>query len=614
MLPLVSLQSISLSIGPTPLFTDLEVHIGERDRLCLLGRNGTGKSTLMKVISGHVEADKGTRFIKPRVAIARVDQEPDMSGFTTLEDFAASGLPADQSDYLYLLDPLFDDLQLDKTIAVEKASGGEARRAALIKALVSEPDLLLLDEPTNHLDITAITWLEKRLKSFRGAMVLISHDRAFLQALSTASLWLDRGQINRYEGPFSGFEEWQEILLEQEQERLKKLDKKIKEETRWSVEGISARRTRNQGRLRALFKMRDDRRAVIQRSGSVSMDLRSGETSGKRVIEAKNIAKSFGDRVILRDLSLRVLRGDRLGIIGPNGAGKSTLIRLLTGAIEPDSGSIKLGTNLNPLIIDQKRSKLEDTDTVQEVLTGGGGEWIVSGDDKRTHVRSYMKDFLFAPNMARAPVGSLSGGERGRLLIARGFANPTNFMVLDEPTNDLDMDTLDLLVDVLADYNGTLLLVSHDRDFLDRIVTSSLVLEGDGEAAEYPGGYADYKRQLKASQKHTESKAAPHSPEKKSGKTSTQVMGQTLKTLPSSPKLSYKDQRALDMLPVEIETLNDEIKTMETQLADPVFYTKNPSDFSKMTKNLDYKKELLEKKERLWLELEEKRESLAVNG
>ena len=598
--PLLSLQDVGLSIGPKTLFAGLELHIGERDRLCLLGRNGTGKSTLLKVIAGTLEPDQGSRFVRPGVAIATVDQEPDIGDAQTLGDFAAQGLTADRADQHYLIDPLMDDLGVNSAGDAKTASGGELRRAALVKALVSEPDILLLDEPTNHLDIKAITWLEQTLKPFRGAMVLISHDRRFLEALSSASLWLDRGKVNRYEGPFSGFEAWQEDFLAAEEERLKKLDKKIKEETRWSVEGISARRKRNQGRLRALYALREERRSAERATGSVSFDVRVGEGSGKRVLEAVDLSKTYDDRTLFQDLSFKLMRGDRLGLIGPNGVGKSTLVKLMTGEIDGDTGSVTRGTNLSPLVIDQKRSTLDPTATVADVLTGGG-DWVVSGDGKRTHVRTYMKDFLFEPGMANAPVDSLSGGEKGRLLLARGFANPSNFMILDEPTNDLDIDTLDLLVDVLADYDGTLVLVSHDRDFLDRIVTHSLVFEGDGTVQAYPGGYSDYERQR---------------PDRSDEKTSTKAKSSADNVValkpkaPKKAKLSYKDQRELDHLPAEVELLAHQIDQAEAELADPDFYAKDPSGFTTLSQKLEDMRANLDEKEMRWLELEELKDSL----
>ena len=606
--PLLSLQGVGLSIGPTVLFDGLDLHIGDRDRLCLLGRNGTGKSTLLRVIEGSLETDKGDRFVRPGVAIAKVDQEPDVGDAKTLADFAATGLTADRADQVYLIDPLMDELGLDGSADAAAASGGELRRAALVKALVSEPDILLLDEPTNHLDIDAITWLEAHLRSFRGAMVLISHDRRFLQALSSGSLWLDRGRVNRYDGPFSGFEAWQDEFLAAEADRLKKLDKKIKEETRWSVEGISARRKRNQGRLRALYALRDERRNAERTKGRVSFDLRSGSGSGKRVLEASSISKSYGDRTLFKDLSFKLMRGDRLGLIGPNGSGKSTLIRIMTGDIEPDTGDIVRGTRLTPLVIDQKRSDLNPETTVSDVLTGGG-EWVVSSDDKRTHVRTYMKEFLFAPGMANAPVGSLSGGEKGRLLLARGFANPTNFMILDEPTNDLDMDTLDLLVEVLADYDGTLVLVSHDRDFLDRIVTHSIVLDGSGTARTYPGGYSDYHRQ-RQSEKGGDQPARPGKPTAKTADSGDNVVALKPRAA-KKQKLSYKDQRELDMLPAEVEAMSMQLDQKEAELADPDLYSKDPTAFNALAKEIEQLRQTLEEKEMRWLELEELKDSLA---
>ncbi|MFC4348133.1 ATP-binding cassette domain-containing protein [Kordiimonas lipolytica] len=606
--PILSLKDIDLHWGADPVLDKLEMHIGANERLCLVGRNGTGKSTLLKLVAGIIEADGGERWVQPGVRIAYLPQEPDASQYATLKDYIVAGLPEDEQDQTYRADVLIEDLSVAGDADPKTASGGELRRAALARTLIGEPDLLLLDEPTNHMDIATIEWLEDYLKAWRGAMVLISHDRTFLNNLASACLWLDRGKIRRLDEGFDKFEAWQEKVYGEEAEALKKLDKFIKEETRWSVEGISARRTRNQGRMRRLQGLRQERRGVIKATGQVNISIAGADKSGTRVIEAKGISKAFDGRTLFEDFSIRINRGDRVGIIGPNGAGKSTLLKVLIGEMEPDSGEIKRGTNLETLVIDQKRADLKDDMTIMDVLTGGRGEWVHIGDETK-HIMSYLKDFLFDPSVANTPVSALSGGERNRLLIAKNFARPSNLMILDEPTNDLDMDTLDLLQEVLADYKGTILLVSHDRDFLDRVVTSSIVMEGDGTATEYAGGYTDYLAQKKLS--------APQKAEPKPEKTKPEKA--TVVSITDAPqnaarkkatKLSYKDQRELDHLPAEVEALSQQLQQMEAELSDPGLYAKDPARFNALSKELEAKRDALDEKEMRWLELEELKESL----
>ncbi len=601
--PILSLKDIDLHWGADPVLDKLEMHIGYDERLCLVGRNGTGKSTLLKLVAGIIEADGGERWVQPGARIAYLPQEPDASGYATLKDYIVAGLPADEQDQTYRADVLIEDLSVVGDADPKTASGGELRRAALARTLIGEPDLLLLDEPTNHMDIATIEWLESYLKAWRGAMVLISHDRTFLNNLATACLWLDRGKIRRLDEGFDKFEAWQEKIYGEEAESLKKLDKFIKEETRWSVEGISARRTRNQGRMRRLQGLRQERRSVIKATGQVNISLAGADKSGARVIEAKGISKAFDGRTLFEDFSIRINRGDRVGIIGPNGVGKSTLLKVLIGEMEPDSGEIKRGTNLETLVIDQKRADLKDDMTITDVLTGGRGEWVHIGDETK-HIMSYLKDFLFDPSVANTPVSALSGGERNRLLIAKNFARPSNLMILDEPTNDLDMDTLDLLQEVLADYKGTILLVSHDRDFLDRVVTSSIVLEGDGTATEYAGGYTDYLAQKKlSSQPKTELRA------EKAKVVSIKDAPQNANRKKAT-KLSYKDQRELDHLPAEVEALSQQMQQMEAELSDPSLYSKDPARFNALSKELEARRDELDAKELRWLELEELKESL----
>ncbi|WP_138378763.1 ABC-F family ATP-binding cassette domain-containing protein [Luteithermobacter gelatinilyticus] len=602
--PLLILQDIALRYGPHPLFDGVSLAIGERDRICLVGRNGSGKSTLMKVIHGTVDADSGERFVQPGTHIAYLDQDPDLSSHETVRDYVAAGLPEASRDDLYQADIILAEIGLDPTLATRNLSGGERRRAAIARILVSEADILLLDEPTNHLDIATIEWLETRVKEYRGALVIISHDRAFLSHLTTTTFWLDRGRVRRLDKGFAHFEDWAETILDQERGEREKLDKLIEKETEWSHKGITARRKRNMGRMRALNALREQRARQIREVGQVKLEAYSGKVSGRKVIEARKVSKAFGDKVILKDFSLRILRGDRIGIIGPNGAGKSTLLKILTGELAPDSGTVKLGTHLEATYLDQRRSLLKDTDTVWETLSDGGDHIMVRGASK--HIISYMKDFLFDASQAHTPVGALSGGERNRLLLAKTLAHPTNLLILDEPTNDLDMDTLDLLQEVLSDYDGTVLLVSHDRDFLDRTVTSTIVMEGNGQVTEYAGGYSDYLRQRKspdpAPQASPADRMRPGSP---SGKTPPQKP-----TARSSKKLSYKHQLRLQQLPEEMATLEKRIAKIETTLADPGFYARDPDGFALLTKELEKCQNNLAAIEEEWLELELLREEM----
>ncbi|MFC7047747.1 ABC-F family ATP-binding cassette domain-containing protein [Emcibacter nanhaiensis] len=595
--PLLTLQDIALRYGPTPLFDGVELYIGERDRICLVGRNGSGKSTLMKVIAGSVEADSGELFVQPGTHITYLHQEPDLSQWKTVHDYVITGLPEASSEDHFQADIILEDIGLSPDLETHNLSGGERRRAAIARALISEADILLLDEPTNHLDIATIEWLEDRLKEFRGALVIISHDRAFLNNLTNTTFWLDRGKVRRLDKGFAHFEDWAETILEQERIERAKLDKLIEKETDWSHKGITARRKRNMGRMRALWALREERAKQIKETGQVKLETDSGKTSGKKVIEARKVYKSFGDKVILRDFSLRILRGDRIGIIGPNGAGKSTLLKILTKEIEPDQGTVKLGTNLEPTYLDQQRGLLKDTNTVWETLSDGGDHIMVRGHSK--HIISYMKDFLFDAGQAHTQVGALSGGERNRLLLAKTLAQPTNFLILDEPTNDLDMDTLDLLQETLNDYDGTLLLVSHDRDFLDRIVTSTIVMEGDGKVTEYAGGYQDYLRQR--------GDVAPQ-PEAEPAKAQKTEAARPVKR--ESNKLSFKHKDRLAKLPGEMAALEQRIAKVEAKLGEPDFYSKDPDGFALLSKDLEKSQTELAAKEEEWLELEMLREEL----
>ncbi|HZD26491.1 MAG TPA: ATP-binding cassette domain-containing protein [Alphaproteobacteria bacterium] len=584
--PLLTLKDVAVLHGERPLFEGVELAVLPGDRLCLVGRNGAGKSTLLKIVAGLVPPDHGERWLQPGTRVAYLEQEPDLSGFASVADYVAAGA----GEAAYRVPMLLDAVGVDGGLATAGLSGGEARRAALARALVAAPDILLLDEPTNHLDIRAIEWLERELAGFRGAVVTISHDRAFLAHLSRATLWLDRG--------FAEFEAWQEAAYAEEDSRRHKLERRIAAETRWSREGISARRKRNQGRLRRLQELRAERRRMLARTGSVELRAAAGPVSGKLVIEAEHVAKGFAGRPVIRDFSTRIMRGDRVGLIGPNGAGKTTLLRLLTGELAPDEGRVRLGSNLAPVYLDQRRAVLEPERMVQDVLCGPGSQQVMVRGEAR-HVASYLQDFLFDPAQARQPVSALSGGERNRLLLARALARPSNLLVLDEPTNDLDMDTLDLLQELLADYDGTVLLVSHDRDFLDRVVTSTIALEGDGSAIEYAGGYSDY-----LSQRGPRDDAEkPAKPEKTAGKSE--------KPKPSSGgKLSYKHKRRLELLPDEMAALRGEIAALEAELADPALFTRRPERFRAATARLQAAAAELDAAESEWLELEMLREEV----
>ncbi|MBL4893634.1 MAG: ATP-binding cassette domain-containing protein [Emcibacter sp.] len=594
--PLLTITDMALRFGATPLFDGVELSIGDRDRISLVGRNGSGKSTLMKVISGSVEADRGKRFLQPGCHVTYLDQEPDLTGHKTLHDYVASGLNHVSAEDNFLVDIILAEIALEPDLDPMTLSGGEGRRAALARALVSDTDILLLDEPTNHLDIATIEWLEGRLQSFRGGLVIISHDRTFLDNMTNTTFWLDRGRVRRLDKGFKHFEEWSEIIIEQEQVERAKLDKLIEKETQWSHQGISARRKRNMGRMRALWDLRDKRSNQIAVTGQVKLDIDSGKVAGKKVIEAYSISKSFDGRVIAEDFSFRIMRGDRIGIIGANGVGKTTLLKMLTKEMAPEKGRVKHGTNLEITYLDQKRSRLQEDETLWDYLSDGGDHIMVRGHSK--HIISYLKDFLFDAGQARSPVKSLSGGEKNRLVLAKTLAMPTNFLILDEPTNDLDMDTLDLLQDVLGDYDGTLILVSHDRDFLDRIVTSSLVMEGEGKITEYPGGYSDYIRQKKNEKAAQKSNAA-----KKSSKT-VEAPKQRI------AKLSFKHQHALETLPKEMAKLEKMMAKYRAKLGEGNFYAQDPDGFHKINDALEKAISDLAVKEEAWLEVEMMREEL----
>ena len=601
--PLMQLSDISLTFGGDPVFHDLSLVMQPGDRVALVGRNGSGKSTLMKVMAGLVEADAGDRVISPGNSVGYMEQEPDMSGFSTLGEFASSELDTGE---MYRVEMAAEGLKFDPDRPVETASGGERRRAALAKLMAEAPDLMLLDEPTNHLDIEAIAWLESELKQTRAAFVLISHDRAFLRELTRATLWIDRGKVRRQERGFEGFEAWRDKVWQEEDDARHKLDRKIKSEARWAVEGISARRKRNQGRVRALQDLRAERSAQIKRQGTAAMALESGPKSGKKVIEATNISKAYENKCILRDFSIRIQRGDRVAFVGPNGVGKTTLLKMLLKEVEPDDGSVTHGTNLLPVVFDQARAQLDLKMSLWDSLTGdkdmrvsGQADQVMVRGQPR-HVVGYLKDFLFDERQARAPVKSLSGGEKARLLLAKLMARESNVLVLDEPTNDLDIETLDLLQELLDDYDGTVLLVSHDRDFLDRVATTTIAMEGNGQATVYAGGWSDYQAQKGAD--------ATHQDGKKDAKTISKKSELKSKS-PAKPKLSFTEKHRLEELPKELERLESEIAKLEQLLADPELFTRDPVKFKKATEALTTRQEALEKAEEEWLTLEEKAEN-----
>ena len=590
--PILSLTEVVAAFISPPLFSGLSVEVGKSDRIALVGRNGSGKSTLLKMMAGLVEPDGGTRFVQPGTRIAYLSQSVDFGDHKDLRDFVSAGLSADQLDATYLSDAILYEVGLDPDRSADGLSGGESRRAAVAQALVSEPDVLLLDEPTNHLDITVIEWLEQTLANFRGAIVTVSHDRAFLRRLSKAILWIDRGRVHRHEQGFANFDVWSETLLEQEAVSTAKLDKLITEEIRWSREGISARRTRNQGRLRRLSSLREERQGRPKTQNMMELKTDSGQKSGRLVSELTNVSKGYADKPILADFSTRLMRGDRLGIIGPNGAGKTTLLKLLSGELEPDSGAIRLGTNLQPLLFDQNRDALDPNKSLWDTLADSGGDQInVLGEPR--HVVGYLRDFLFHEKQARSPVKSLSGGEKNRLLLAKHLARPSNLLILDEPTNDLDMETLDLLQEMLADYKGTIILVSHDRDFIDRIVTSTIVLEGDGEVVEYAGGYTDYISQKKMSEK------AVAEEKKKQNKAASQNNVKSSKK--AANRMSYKDKRELELLPDQIAQFETAISGLNGKLSGAGL---SGEDIQKFAAQLATKNDGLSQCEERWIELE----------
>jgi ATP-binding cassette subfamily F protein uup len=603
--PLVQLTDIHLTFGGAPLLDGVELSVSAGERVGLVGRNGSGKSTLLRIAAGLVEPDGGERFVQPGAVVRYLPQEPDLSAFATTLAYVESGLgPADDAHRARWL---LEQLGLTGEESPASLSGGEARRAALAHVLAPDPDILLLDEPTNHLDLPAIEWLEARLTQHKAALVLISHDRRFLTNLSRTTIWLDRGRTRRAELGFGGFEAWRDRLLEEEETAQHKLDRRIAREEHWLRYGVTARRKRNVRRVAELAALRQARRDHRKAAGKAEMAANAADTSGALVIEAKGIAKSFGDRPIVKDLSLRIMRGDRLGIVGPNGSGKTTLVNLLTGTLAPDSGAVRLGTSLATATLDQGRESLNPGWTLSEALTGGRGDTVTVGGRTR-HVIGYMQDFLFSPRQARTPLSALSGGERGRLMLARALAKPSNLLVLDEPTNDLDLETLDVLEELIAAYAGTVILISHDRDFLDRVVNVVLAPEGDsspGRWTEYAGGYSDMLAQRGADL------AARVSQRAKPASAARPADGPPAAPPAARRRLSFHEKHALETLPKEIDALQVRIHGLHAKLDDPAFYTRDPKAFAETTAALAAAQSQLAAAEERWLELELLREAIA---
>jgi len=598
--PLLTLKDVRHGFGGQPCLDGTELAVSPRDRICLIGRNGSGKSTLLRIAAGLIDPERGERFVHPGVTMRYLPQEPDFAGFATTRAYAEAGLaPGDDA---YRVSYLLEQLGLSGEEDPSRLSGGEARRAALARTLAPEPDLLLLDEPTNHLDLPVIAWLEQELASAKSALVLISHDRRFLESLSRATVWLDRGKARRLDQGFASFEAWRDKVLEEEELERHKLDRKIANEEHWLRYGVTARRKRNVKRLGNLHALREEARTYRRAQGNITLAVTEAETAGKLMIEAKSIAKSYDGRPIVGDFSIRISRGERVGIVGANGAGKTTLINMLTGGLAPDSGTVVLSPSTQLATLDQRRDSLKDEWTLAEAMTDGRGDFIdVAGE--RKHVMGYLKDFLFTPEQARTPIRVLSGGERGRLMLARALAKPSNLLVLDEPTNDLDLETLDLLQEMIADYSGTVILVSHDRDFLDRTVNAVIMAEGAGRFTTYAGGYTDMVTQ------RGEGVTA-----RKGQGNRLSAMAKGAEALPAPPmreakaKLTFKDRHALETLPATINKLHADIDKLNALLAEPGLFEANPGRFNKAVEALALTQRRLGECEEEWLRLELLRE------
>ncbi len=598
--PQISLKNIFLSFGEKQIFEGLNLLVQPRDRIALVGRNGSGKSTLLKVLQGLVIQDEGERILSKGLSVGYMEQDPNLSEFVTLKDYVCSGVLV--SDY-HEGEKVAQNLGVDLDMPVNVSSGGERRRAALTKLIAENHDIMLLDEPTNHLDVEAIEWLEAELKGLSKSFIVISHDRKFLSNLTNDTIWVDRGQARRCSIGFGGFEAWRDKIWHEEDEKIHKLNRKIRSESRWAVEGISARRKRNQGRLKNLEKLRAERQSYISRTGLAKMKLESRTKSGQLVLKADKVSKSFGEKCIIRNFSIQIRKGDRVGIVGPNGIGKSTLLKILLGEVIPDLGTAKLGSNLIVAKFDQMREQLNLENSLWQNLTddptmkasGKAGQIMVRGKSK--HVAGYLKEFLFSESQLRSPVKSLSGGEKARLLLAKLMARESNLLILDEPTNDLDLETLDLLQEVIAEYEGTVLLISHDRDFLNRTVDTSIILTGQGEFVKIAGSWEDYNN-LKA-KNETQNKGEYLDKKKNVSKPPKREM-------PSKAEFSFVDKHRLDEIPNLIDRLEYEIKQLETFLSDSNLYLEHPNKFEKASAALIERQAEMKKLEDEWFKLEEK--------
>ncbi len=590
--PIYTLRNISLTFGVRPLFTSVSININRGDKICLVGRNGSGKSTLLKIISGNMHPDGGEIFIQPGVRVSYMEQIANFIECETIKDVILSGIVDENpQNKEYLADILMESLNINGSITVNTASGGEIKKAALARALISEPDILLLDEPTNHLDIVTIEKLEEIVKNFSGAVVVISHDRSFLNKVSNKTLWLDRGIVHTNNKGFSHYDEWQESIINEEIIRERNLNKKIEEETEWLHKGVTARRRRNQGRLRRLYQLRQERKDIIKRIGSVDLEIKEASIRSKLVLEAKHISKQYDNRDIVKDFSIRMIEKNRIGVVGPNGAGKTTLIKMLTKNLAPDTGFVRLAKNLEMVYFDQNREQLDPEKTLWRTLCGEGDHIYVRGHYR--HVVAYLKDFLFTPDQAKSPVSCLSGGEKNRLMLALSLAKESNFLVLDEPTNDLDMDTLDLLQEVLDEYQGTILLISHDRDFLNKTTTSMLYMKGDGTIIEHIGDYDELH------QKYIQKASKPILEEKVKKQPQKEIV-----TNKPNNRLSYKDQRLYEILPQEIEEIEKSIAQIEKELSDAELFYKDEKRFYSLTSKLEELQAQKDEKETKWLEIE----------
>lgn len=599
--PVYTLKGIKIRFGSKQLFEDVELYINQGDKISLVGRNGSGKSTLLKIIAGLIEPDDGEIFIQPNTKIGYMPQDADLSGYSDLRAVVASGLTENDGSSDYKVQMWIEQLDIAADADPQTASGGERRKATLAKALINQPDILLLDEPTNHLDMPTIEQLEKIIAAYNGAVVVISHDRRFLTNVSRTTFWLDRGTMRRNNKGFGSFEDWQDQVIEQEIIAQKYLNKKIAEETEWLHKGVTARRKRNMGRLRRLQQLRQERREQIRQVGSVNMDIENTAWRSKLVIESKHLCKAFGERTIVNDFSAKIIRGNKIGIVGPNGAGKTTLIKLLTKKLEPDSGFVRIGKNLEEAYFDQNRFSLDPSKTLWQTLCDEGDHIWVRGSYR--HVVAYLKDFLFTPEQSKAPVAALSGGEKNRLMLAKVLAQPSNFLLLDEPTNDLDMDTLDLLQEMLSDYDGTILIVSHDRDFLDKIVTSIIYMKGDGKVEEYVGSYSDLLERF-GRQPATAAKNKP------AGKNRNEPSSERKET--SRGRLSYNQQRLLQVLPQQIAELEQKIENAKSDLCEPTLYQNDPDRFYELTRQLEEWEKQKEDDENRWLEISLLAEELGI--